>query len=124
MADKPLKWMGSSKRDLLEMPEEVVDVFGFALSEAQQGRTHPDAKPMSKGVLKGKSVFEVVDDFDGDTYRCVYTVKLANSIYVLHSFQKKSKTGIETAKSDISLIESRYQDALRDASADASGADK
>ncbi len=114
MAEKELKWVGSSKTDLLEMPDDVVDVFGFALGEAQGGRTHPNAKPMTKGVLKGKRIFEVVEDDDGNTYRAVYTVRLADTIYVLHCFQKKSKSGIATPKSDIDLIEQRYQAAVQD----------
>lgn len=115
MAEKELKWVGSSRDDLLEMPEDVVDVFGFALGEAQGGRTHPGAKPMTKGVLKGKGIFEVVEDEDSNTYRCVYTVKLADTIYVLHCFQKKSKSGIATPKQDIDLIEQRYRAAVQDA---------
>lgn len=114
MPEKELRWVGSSKRDLLDMPGDVVDVFGFALGEAQQGRTHPDAKRMAKGVLQGKGIFEVVEDDDGNTYRCMYTVKLRGIIYVLHCFQKKSKSAIATPKKDIDLIQQRYQAALQD----------
>lgn len=114
MSEKPLKWVGSSRRDLKELPEAVEDTFGFALSEAQHGRTHVKAKPMTKGVLKGKGIYEVVDDYDGDTFRAVYTVEIEGVIYALHCFQKKSKTGKETPKPDIDLIESRYQAALLD----------
>jgi len=102
-------WMGSSLDDLKEMPEDVKDVFGYALHLAQNGKKHGDAKPL-KG-FKGAGVLEVVDDFKGDTYRAVYTVKIADAVYVLHCFQKKSKSGIATPKKDIDLIKQRLRDA-------------
>lgn len=124
MPEKELRWMGSSKRDLLAMPEDVIDVFGFALGEAQLGRKHVNAKPMSKGALKAKGIFEVVEDDDGNTYRCMYTVKLQDFIYVLHCLQKKSKSGIKTPQADIDLIEARYQAAVQDAKASRPGAEE
>ena len=124
MPEKELRWMGSSKRDLLAMPEDVVDVFGFALGEAQLGRKPVNAKPMSKGALKAKGIFEVVEDDDGNTYRCMYTVKLQDFIYVLHCLQKKSKSGIKTPQADIDLIEARYQAAVQDAKASRPGAEE
>ncbi len=84
------------------MPEDVQDVFGFALHVAQEGGKHPHAKPM-KG-FSGAGVLEVVEDYDGDTYRAVYTVKLGAAVYALHCFQKKSTKGIETPQHDIELI--------------------
>ena len=84
----------------------------FALSQAQAGGKHPDAKPL-KGY-KGAGVLEVVDDFDGDTYRAVYTVKLAGVVYALHAFQKKSKTGKATDKSDLEMIDRRLKLARED----------
>ena len=116
--------MGSSKRDLLAMPEDVIDVFGFALGEAQLGRKHVNAKPMSKGALKAKGIFEVVEDDDGNTNRCMYTIKLQDFIYVLHCLQKKSKSGIKTPQADIDLIEARYQAAVQDAKASRPGAEE
>jgi phage-related protein len=80
---------------------------GYALYLAQCGEKHPSAKPL-KG-FKGAGVLEVVEDFDGDTYRAVYTVKLEAVVYVLHVFQKKSKQGIATPKQDINLIEMRLK---------------
>ncbi|TMQ31067.1 MAG: hypothetical protein E6K65_02745 [Nitrospirae bacterium] len=104
---KPVVWIGSTKADLRNFPEEVKDSIGFALYVAQQGGKHADAKPLrgfgSAGVL------EIVEDHDGDTYRAVYTVRLAGRVYVLHAFQKKSKTGIETPKAEINLIKSRLK---------------
>ncbi len=101
--------MGSSLKDLREFPEDVKDQMGYALHLAQHGRKHPDVKPLSG--FKGASVLEVVEDYDGDTYRSVYTVKFKGVVYVLHAFQKKSKRGIETPKHDIELIQSRLADA-------------
>ncbi len=102
---KPVAWIGSSKADLSAFPEEVKDSIGFALYVAQQGGKHRDAKPL-RG-FGGAEILEIVDDFDGDTYRAVYTVRFTGRIYVLHVFQKKSKTGIKTPKAEISLIQSR-----------------
>ncbi|MGV0953926.1 MAG: type II toxin-antitoxin system RelE/ParE family toxin [Fluviibacter sp.] len=107
---KPLRWVGSSKKDLLKMPEEVIDVFGYALDLAQSGRKHAQTKPL-KG-FGGAGVLEVVEDHFGETYRAVYTVKPAESVYVLHCFQKKSKHGIETPKPDLDLIRERLKAAL------------
>jgi phage-related protein len=104
---KLVEWVGSSLEDLKEFPEEVSQVVGYALYLAQSGDKHPSAKPL-KG-FKGAGVLEVVEDFDGDTYRAVYTVKLVGVIYVLHAFQKKSKQGIATPKQDIDLIEKRLK---------------
>ena len=111
--DKELVWIGSSKSDLKGFPDDVQDFVGFALGYAQAGDKHHDAKPLNKGKLKGKGIYEVVDNHDGDTYRAVYTVELKDRIYVLHSFQKKSKSGKETPQADIKLIKSRYDDAVR-----------
>ena len=113
---KPLMWVGSSKKDLLSMPDDVVDVFGFALHLAQTGKKHDQAKPL-KG-FGGAGVLEVVEDHQGDTFRAVYTVKIADAVYVLHCFQKKSKQGIETPKHEMDLI----RDRLKAAQAFAKGA--
>ena len=107
MREKQLVWVGSSKDDLIAFPEDVKDVMGFALHLAQQGGKHPSAKPL-KG-FKGAGVLEVVDSYDGDTYRAVYTVKIKNKVYVLHAFQKKSKKGIQTPQQDIELIKARLK---------------
>jgi phage-related protein len=82
-------------------------MMGFALYRSQLGKKHPDAKPL-KG-FKGAGVLEIVEDFDGDTYRAIYTVKFEGIVYVLHAFQKKSKHGISTPKQDIDLIEARLK---------------
>jgi phage-related protein len=104
---KPLFWVGSSKRDLLSLPGPVVDLFGFALCLAQDGRKHEQAKPLrgfgSAGVL------EVVEDWDRSTYRAVYTVRFEGVVFVLHIFQKKSKRGAATPKADIDLIHQRLK---------------
>ena len=89
------------------MPEDVIDVFGFALHLAQIGKKHDQAKPL-KG-FGGASVLEVVEDHMGDTYRAVYTVKITEKVYVLHCFQKKSTKGIETPKHEMGLIRERLK---------------
>lgn len=106
-ARKPLLWVCSSKKDLKKMPTDVQDVFGYALDLAQSGLKHPDAKPL-KG-FGGAGVLELIEDFDTNTYRAVYTVRFGRAIYVLHCFQKKSTTGIKTAQADIDLIRKRLQ---------------
>ncbi len=98
------------------MPDEVIDVFGFALHLAQMGKKHDQAKPL-KG-FGGASVLEVVEDHMGDTYRAVYTVKIADKVYVLHCFQKKSTKGIETPKHEMDLIRERLRAAQTHAKGD------
>jgi phage-related protein len=113
---KPLDFVGSSRDDLRKFPKEVRIVMGTALNSAQLGGKHPAAKTL-KG-FGGAGVLEIVDDFDGETYRAVYTVKFASVVYVLHAFQKKSRKRIETPKNEIDLIRRRYRlaDAARKAS--------
>jgi phage-related protein len=109
---KPLKWVGSAKRNLDAMPEDVKDVFGHAIDLAQAGGRHQDAKVMTG--FGSADVLEVVEDLRGETYRAVYTVKFAGWIYVLHCFQKKSKSGIKTPKEDMDLINARLKAAKHD----------
>jgi len=111
IGEKPLDWVGSSKKDFLSFPEPVKDEMGNAFGLAQFGGKHPSAKPW-KG--HGPGVFEVVDDHDGDTYRAVYTVRFKEVIYVLHAFQKKSVKGIKTARIDVDLVERRLKAAQQD----------
>ena len=109
--ERPLYWVGSAKRDLLKFPEAVKDGIGTALSVAQFGGKHPSAKPW-KGA--GSGVLEIVEDNDGNTYRAVYTVRFRWAIYVLHCFQKKSRTGIQTPKADVELVFRRLRLAGQD----------
>lgn len=106
-AQKPTVWIGSSRDDLRAFPDEVRRVMGFAINEAQNGDEHPRAKAL-KG-FGGRSVLEIVDDEDGNTYRAVYTVRFAGIVYVLHAFQKKSRKGIKTPKRDIETITARLK---------------
>ncbi len=109
--ERPLLWVASSKRDYREFPSRVQDGFGFELYLAQTGQHPPSAKPL-RGF--GSGTLELVEDFDGDTYRTVYTVRFGEAIYVLHAFKKKSKRGIKTPQSDIDLIRRRLRDAEQD----------
>ncbi len=109
--EKPLDWVGSSKRDLLGFPDAVKDGMGNALGLAQFGGKHPSAKPW-KG--QGPGVFELVEDHDGGAYRAVYTVRFREVVYVLHAFQKKSPKGIRTARADVDQVERRLKVAQQD----------
>ena len=104
---KPLYWLGSSKRDLQALPDDVVDVFGYALYLAQIGKKHEQAKPL-KG-FGSAGVLEVVEDWKGSTYRAAYTVRFAGAVFVLHVFQKRSKRGIATPTADVDLIHQRLK---------------
>jgi phage-related protein len=107
--DTPLEFVGSSRDDLSDFPNDVKRCIGLALRTAQKGGKHPDAKPL-KG-FKGAGVLEIISDFDGNTFRAVYTVRLRGIIYVLHAFQKKSRKGIKTPLNEIEKINSRLKDA-------------
>jgi phage-related protein len=109
--EKELFWVSSAKRDLLTFPAQVQNEIGIALSVAQFGGKHAKAKPW-KG--EGSGVLEIVEDFRGETYRAVYTVKFRRAVYVLHAFQKKSPSGIRTAAKDVALIGERLRMAQRD----------
>jgi len=104
---KPVIWIESSRSDLASFPDEVKDAMGYALYLTQKGGKHLDAKPLrgfgSAGIL------EIVENHAGDTYRVVYTVRMAGCVYVLHAFQKKSKRGIRTAKSEMDLVRARLR---------------
>jgi len=101
--------MGDSLLVLREFPKAVREEIGFALYQAQTGGKHEWAKPL-KGF--GPGVLEVVSDYRSDAFRAVYTVKLAGKVYVLHAFQKKSKRGIATPKSELDLVKQRLKRAI------------
>ena len=106
---KQLIFITSAKKALQEFPLTVRRDIGFALYEVKQGKTPRNVKPL-KG-FGGAGVVEIIDDYDGDTYRAVYTVKFQKIIYILHCFQKKSKKGIATPKQEIDLIKQRLKQA-------------
>jgi phage-related protein len=106
---KPLVWVGSSKKDLEALPRSVISLFGYALYVAQTGGRHEQTK-----VLRGfgdAGVLEVIESTNRSTYRAVYTVRFTDAVYVLHAFQKKSKSGVATPKSDLDRIEERLKQA-------------
>ena len=109
---KPLDFIGSSREDLKEFPDEVKQDIGYVLFEAQKGQKPEAAKPL-KG-FGGAGVLEIIERFDGETYRAVYTVKFREVVYVLHCFQKKSKSGIKTPQQEIELIQRRLRAAEED----------
>jgi phage-related protein len=104
---KPVVWIGGSRADLASFPEDVKDAMGYALYIAQCGGKRADAKPL-RG-FGGAGVLEIVEDHAGDAYRAVYAVRLAGRVYVLHAFQKKSKTGVQTPRRELELIRSRLK---------------
>jgi phage-related protein len=106
---KPCVFIGSSLKDLKRFPDKVRNRMGFALHQVQEGD-----EPLAAKALKGfggRSILELVDDFDGDTYRAVYTVRFSEFVYVLHAFQKKAKQGIATPQREMELIKARLRDA-------------
>jgi len=105
MSDKSLYWVGSSLDDLKAFPATVQRVMGFALRQAQGGEKHEDAKPLAG--FSGAGVLEVVEQFAGNAYRAVYTVRFSDAVYVLHAFQKKSRRGIATPQKEIDLVRQR-----------------
>ncbi len=107
VGSKPLFWIGSSKKDLMALPLSVRKFFGHALDFAQRGDQHDAAKPL-KG-FGGAGVVEIVEDDAGGTYRAVYTVRFSEAVFVLHCFQKKSKTGVSTPKQDMDIVRARLK---------------
>jgi phage-related protein len=106
---KELIWIGSSRKDMMSVPRAVQRIFGYGLYLAQLGDKSPEAKPL-KG-FHGASILEIIEDYRGDTYRAVYTVRFTTKVYVLHVFQKKAKRRIETPKHVIDLIKDRFKQA-------------
>ena len=109
--EKPLHWVGSSKRDFLDFPEPVGDEMGNALGVAQFGGMAPTAKPwkgLGPGVLENRRVAR------RQRLPGRLTVRFADASYVLHAFQKKSPSGIPTAKHDVDLVAQRLRAAQRD----------
>lgn len=109
---KQVRWVGSSNEDLRTFPDDVRRRVGVALWEAQLGGKAPYVKPMKS--FGGAGVLEIMDDFDGNTFRAIYTVRFAMAIYVLHAFQKKSERGIATPRTDLAMIEERLRRAKED----------
>lgn len=109
--EKPLDWVGSSKGDFLAFPSAVKSEMGYALGVAQLGGRHPAAKPWHG---QGPGVLELVESHDGNAYRAIYTIRFKEVVYVLHAFQKKSPSGIRTARSDVDLVQRRLKAARAD----------
>ncbi len=108
---KPIDWVGSSRDDLKAFPDEVQQALGFDLYQVQLGAMPASAKPLQGNV---RGVYELKERHEGNAYRAVYIAKLKDKIYVLHCFQKKSKSGIATPLKEIDLIEKRFKLALED----------
>jgi phage-related protein len=108
---KPTHFIGATRKDIKALPDVVRKEVGFALFAAERGDTPLNAVPLVG--FGGARVLEVIVPYDSDTYRAVYTIKFKLANYVLHVFQKKSKTGIKTPQKDMDLIRKRLKDAER-----------
>jgi len=107
-----LRFTSAAERAFAALPDEVRDQFLFALRRAELGKRHPDAKVL-RG-FRGASVLEVVVNHRGATYRAVYTLEFPGFVYLLHAFQKKSKTGTKTPKFEIDAMRRRIAAARND----------
>jgi len=101
-----LKWAGSSKKDLMKFPKEVIQEVGYALHIVQNGGHYNKIKPF-KGC--GSGVYEIATEYDKNAYRAVYVVNLNDIMYVVHCFQKKSKRGIKTPREEVEVIKQRLK---------------
>jgi phage-related protein len=110
---RPLVFVGGASKEYRQFPRAVTHEMGHRLKKVQLGEAVAGEKPLAQGPLKGLGIREIRDDFDRDTYRVVYTVKLTNAVYVLHAFKKKSKFGISTPKHDIDVVKQRYLEAVK-----------
>ena len=115
MLPRSVIWLGNSRKNLREFPQEVRSDMGAALFAAQCGEKAEKRKPFK---YVGSGVFEIAERHDKNAYRLIYAVQIGIKIYVLHVFQKKSKSGIATPKTDIDLIKKRYKEALERAKND------
>ncbi|OLE75635.1 hypothetical protein AUG19_04990 [archaeon 13_1_20CM_2_54_9] len=105
---RPVVWLGDSRRNIQAFPLGARKLVGGELQLVQFGGMPKDAKPFH-GV--GSGVFEIALAYETNAYRTVFAVQLGAKIYVLHAFQKKSKSGIKTPQKDIDLIKRRYKEA-------------
>ncbi len=109
---KPVLWIGSSRKDLKNMPEKVQSEFGHSLREIQKGRDPGNTKLLKH--LGEPGISEIIVDEREGTFRAIYTLEFKDAIAVLHVFQKKSKSGIATPKKEIDLVLQRLKQARVD----------
>ena len=102
--DREIVWIGSSLKDVSEFDPDLKRAFGFQLRQVQNGE-----KPSNAKAAEVAGTMKLVEDFDTDTYRVVYTIKLKTAVYVLHAFQKKATSGIATPQRDIDIIRERMK---------------
>jgi phage-related protein len=116
MDSPPLRrliWVGAAQKEFARFPPDAADDFGRQLYLVQMGKDARGEKLLTQGILKGLGIRQIRVDFDRDTYRVVYTVKLPNAVYVLHAFKKKSKFGISTPVHELELVRQRYLAAVK-----------
>jgi len=103
---RPISWIKAARRDFEDFPEDVQGVMLSALTIAAEGSKSDKAKPF-QGFDGG--VFEIALGHRGDAFRVIYAVKIGADIWVIHAFQKKSKTGIKTPQTEVDLIRERLK---------------
>ena len=103
---RSVHWIKAADKDFRKFPKAAQETIHDALAIAAEGQKADTAKPM-KGF--GAGVFEIALSYKTDAYRTIYAVQLGEDIWVLHAFQKKSKTGIKTSKPDIDLVKERLK---------------
>ena len=101
-----ISWLKGALKDFEDFPVEVRREMAWALRMAANGEKGDTAKPL-KGL--GSGVFEIALRHRGDAFRAIYAVQLDADIWVLHAFQKKSKSGIKTPKPEIDLVQERIK---------------
>lgn len=111
--ERALRFLPPAERDYRALPRDIQRIFGQALNLAQHGLESVEAKALHG--FGGRQVLELKESDEHGTYRAVYTVRIAEAVYVLHAFQKKSRRGIKTAPQDIALIHERLRWAEWDA---------
>lgn len=104
---KPLRFVGSSLKDLRRLPEQLKDAFGSALLDAQFGEDPEGSRPFGEGLPA--SIRKLAEDHDGNTYRAAYTAAFPKAVYVLHVFRQKSTSGIATPRPDRELVMTRFR---------------
>lgn len=103
---RPIGWIKAAQKDFQRFPSPVRDRMNAALTIAAEGRKADIAKPM-KGL--GSGVMEIALRHQTGAYRVIYVTEIAGSLWVVHAFQKKSKTGIKTPKAEVDLIRDRLK---------------
>lgn len=108
--EKPVRWIGSTRKDLIKMPEDVRRTIGYVLGKVQNGDDDESIKSLTgRKEFRGGKVREICEDENTNTYRSVFTIEHEEAVFVLHCFQKKAKRGRETPQEEIDTIIERLK---------------